>query len=133
MSDHLLRLARIVERIARDPKGLSALATARLASALISDLEAAPQPERPSSPVEAALREFAGFISGDIPELHGVEVPRIAESVNRYLNASGPHVPPAPERRTITREEWEWLKRCWVGIQPAQTMLEKLRLTVEDA
>ena len=74
---------------------------------LVRDLEAAPPPEaeRPPSPVETALREFAGFISGDIPELHSVEVPRIAESVSRYLNAAGPHVPPAPARRTITRAQ----------------------------
>jgi hypothetical protein len=30
------------------------------------------------------LREFIGWLSGDIPELHGVEVPKLAESWNRF-------------------------------------------------
>ena len=103
----LLQLAKIVAELARvtyDWKDARCV----IAEQLVRDLEAAPPPEteRPPSPVETALREFAGFISGDIPELHSVEVPRIAESVSRYLNAAGPHVPPAPARRTITREEF---------------------------
>ena len=105
----LLRLARLMLRFvgnesSNDPDSLNLHAAL---FDLVRDLEAAPPPEteRPPSPVETALREFAGFISGDIPELHSVEVPRIAESVSRYLNAAGPHVPPAPARRTITRAQ----------------------------
>ena len=107
---------------------------------LVRDLEAAPPPEteRPPSPVETALREFAGFISGDIPELHSVEVPRIAESVSRYLNAAGPHVPPAPARRTITREELmaavRILRRLGTKFEEDVTAIAAAwRLTVEDA
>ena len=122
---------------------------------LVRDLEAAPPPEteRPPSPVETALREFAGFISGDIPELHSVEVPRIAESVSRYLNAAGPHVPPEPARRTITREEFNAAKtdlfaelvddaRTWAAATDKERMMchnmathcaYAWRLTVEDA
>lgn len=33
------------------------------------------------------LRQFAGFLSGDVPELHTVEVPRLGESVDRFLRA----------------------------------------------
>ena len=29
-------------------------------------------------------REFIGWLSGDIPELHGVEVPRLADSYDRF-------------------------------------------------
>ena len=108
---------------------------------LVRDLEAAPPPEteRPPSPVETALREFAGFISGDIPELHSVEVPRIAESVSRYLNAAGPHVPPAPARRTITREEFHRGIETIRGLhgvsnkEVAYAIAAAWRLTVEDA
>lgn len=35
------------------------------------------------------VREFIGWLSGDIPELHGVEVPRIAESYDRFRAAQG--------------------------------------------
>ena len=107
---------------------------------LVRDLEAAPPPEteRPPSPVETALREFAGFISGDIPELHRVEVPRIAESVSRYLNAAGPHVPPAPARRTITRKDIRAavsiLRRLGTKFEEDVTAIAAAwRLTVEDA
>lgn len=137
MSDHLLRLARIVESIASGDGPHWPTEDVRQ---LIRDLEAAPQPERPPSSVETALREFAGFISGDIAELHGVEVPRIAESVNRYLNASGPHVPPAPERRTITRKQYEMAvgrissSRDELSASVcALICLRELDLTVEDA
>src|SRR5688572_28662027 len=34
------------------------------------------------------LREFIGWLSADIPELHNVEVPRLAESLERFLLAS---------------------------------------------
>lgn len=30
------------------------------------------------------VREFIGWLSGDIPELHSVEVPRLAESMERF-------------------------------------------------
>lgn len=40
--------------------------------------------------------------------------------------------PPAPERRTITREELKWLEG-WVGTQATPAILRHLRLTVEDA
>lgn len=33
---------------------------------------------------QSAMREFLGWLSGDIPELHNVEVPRLAESWERY-------------------------------------------------
>lgn len=32
-------------------------------------------------------REFIGWLSGDIPELHSVEVPRLAESFERFRAA----------------------------------------------
>lgn len=34
------------------------------------------------------VREFIGFLSADVPELHKVEVPRLAESWKRYRAAS---------------------------------------------
>jgi hypothetical protein len=37
--------------------------------------------------VRQILCEFVGFFSGDVPELHGVEVPRLAESLDRFLRA----------------------------------------------
>lgn len=37
---------------------------------------------------EQRLREFVGWLSADIPELHGVEVPRLAESLARFLAAT---------------------------------------------
>lgn len=145
MSDTpLLRLARIVAGLAYDlwhPNDSRSVAMDQL----VRELEAAPPPEteRPPSPVETALREFAGFISGDIPELHSVEVPRIAESVSRYLNAAGPHVPPAPARRTITREEFNAARavfldvhmtssEAWLSVIMAE-VAAAWRLTVEDA
>lgn len=33
---------------------------------------------------ETKMREFAGWLSADIPELHNVEVPRLAESLERF-------------------------------------------------
>lgn len=33
---------------------------------------------------EAEVRQFIGFLSGDIPELHTVEVPKLAESWERF-------------------------------------------------
>lgn len=137
MSDHLLRLARVVADLIEGCPSHDVLLSQ--CEQVIRDLEAAPAPERPPSPVETALREFAGFISGYIPELHGVEVPRIAESVNRYLNASGPHVPPAPERRTITREEFHRGIETIRGLpgvsnkELAYAIAAAWRLTVEDA
>lgn len=35
--------------------------------------------------IEQRLREFVGFLSADVPELHQVEIPRLAESVQRFL------------------------------------------------
>ena len=32
------------------------------------------------------IREFCGWLSADIPELHGVEVPRLWESLDRFLS-----------------------------------------------
>ena len=34
------------------------------------------------------VRELVGWLSGDIPELHNVPVPRLAESLERFLEAS---------------------------------------------
>ncbi len=146
MSDNaLLRLAKIVAHLTWNTYADGDARTAE-AEQLVRDLEAAPPPEteRPPSPVETALREFAGFISGDIPELHSVEVPRIAESVSRYLNAAGPHVPPAPARRTITREERDagaqkianilgWPNDDRFAVMMADKCAAAWRLTVEDA
>lgn len=137
----LLRLARLMLRFvgnesSNDPDSLNLHAAL---FDLVRDLEAAPPPEteRPPSPVETALREFAGFISGDIPELHRVEVPRIAESVSRYLNAAGPHVPPAPARRTITREEFNaarvlFLDEDMTSSEVMTAVAAAWRLTVEE-
>jgi len=33
------------------------------------------------------LRMFCGWLSGDFPELHNVELPKLAESAERYLAA----------------------------------------------
>jgi hypothetical protein len=33
------------------------------------------------------LREFVGFLSADVPELHSVEIPRLAESLESFLVA----------------------------------------------
>lgn len=41
------------------------------------------------------LRRFVGWLSGDVPELHNVEVPRLAESLERFLAADAT-VPPSP-------------------------------------
>jgi hypothetical protein len=38
-----------------------------------------------SDAVHGLMREFVGFLSADVPELHGVEVPRLAESLDRFL------------------------------------------------
>jgi len=37
--------------------------------------------------LEADLRELIGWLSADVPELHAVEVPRLAESLQRWLAA----------------------------------------------
>lgn len=34
------------------------------------------------------MREFVGFLSADVPELHTVEVPRLAESLDRFLQVA---------------------------------------------
>lgn len=45
---------------------------------------------RPAQADEARiLREFCGWLSADIPELHKVEVPRLAESLERFLARTG--------------------------------------------
>jgi len=36
------------------------------------------------------MREFVGWLSADIPELHHVEIPRLADSLERFLAASPP-------------------------------------------
>lgn len=36
---------------------------------------------------ERLMREFAGWLSGDIPELRGVEIPLLAESLERFRAA----------------------------------------------
>lgn len=36
---------------------------------------------------DSRVREFVGWLSADIPELHGVEVPLLAESLERFLQA----------------------------------------------
>ncbi len=49
-------------------------------------------------PDEAAkLRQFAGWLSADIPELHSVEVPRLAESLERFIAKT------SEERDAVTR------------------------------
>jgi len=42
---------------------------------------------------DAMMRELIGWLSADIPELHRVEVPRLAASLNRFLaaRAEGDH------------------------------------------
>jgi hypothetical protein len=46
------------------------------------------------APSEAArMRQFVGWLSADIPELHGVEVPRLAESLDRFLAAEAQGAP----------------------------------------
>jgi hypothetical protein len=44
-----------------------------------------PQPTLTTADLIALLRQFVGFISADVPELHHVEVPRLAESVERFM------------------------------------------------
>lgn len=39
---------------------------------------------RQEAETRAAMYEFLGWLSADIPELHGVEVPRLADSWERY-------------------------------------------------
>lgn len=36
---------------------------------------------------DSQIRRFVGWLSGDVPELHNVEVPRLAESLERFLVA----------------------------------------------
>ena len=57
------------------------------------------------------LREFAGFISADIPELHAVEVPRIGESVERFLRASAPAAPVTVTVLTRRGVSVEWTRK----------------------
>lgn len=38
---------------------------------------------------ESEIRQFLGFLSADIPELHAVEVPKIAESWERFKRTIG--------------------------------------------
>jgi hypothetical protein len=45
---------------------------------------------------EARLRRFVGWLTADIPELHSVEVPRLAESLDRFLAVDGGHSTPSP-------------------------------------
>ena len=40
-----------------------------------------------SDPNATLLREFVGYLSADVPELHQVEVPKLGESVDRFLAA----------------------------------------------
>lgn len=35
--------------------------------------------------LQTTLQEFIGFLSGDVPELHHVEIPTLAKSVERFL------------------------------------------------
>lgn len=44
----------------------------------------------------ASLRQFAGFLSADVPELHTVEIPRLAESIERFLAAGASLLPSPP-------------------------------------
>lgn len=66
------------------------------------------------------IREFCGWLSGDIPELHTVEVPRLAESLERFnrrcdeLAAANPNTetePADPRDRqavvTFSRADYE--------------------------
>jgi hypothetical protein len=49
-----------------------------------------PQTNRDFGPeLRELLAQFVGFLSGDVPELHHVEVPRLAESIPRFLSAKG--------------------------------------------
>ena len=43
------------------------------------------------------LRQFISFLSGDVPELHRVEVPRLAESLERFLAHAQAGRPPEAE------------------------------------
>lgn len=43
---------------------------------------------RDSGDTKRLMRELVGWLSGDIAELHSVEVPRLSESLDRFLNAA---------------------------------------------
>ena len=47
----------------------------------------------PTPETLALLRQFAGFLTTDLPELHPVEVPRLEKSLERFLVAikKAPH------------------------------------------
>jgi hypothetical protein len=45
-------------------------------------------PLRETREDETRLREFCGWLSADIPELHSVEVPRLGESLDRFLDVT---------------------------------------------
>lgn len=63
----------------------------------------------------ALLREFVGFLSADVPELHNVEIPRLAASIDRYLAL------PAPEGRA-----------AWQPIETAPHMRKLIVSYVND-
>lgn len=50
---------------------------------------------RSGDPVEelpvpmSRVRQFVGFLSGEIPELHQVEIPRLAAALQKFLNVVG--------------------------------------------
>lgn len=54
---------------------------------------------------ERQLREFCGYLSGALPELHNVEIPRLAEALERYLAIDralgGPEPGPTTDLRDI--------------------------------
>ena len=60
-------------------------------------ITAAPAPS-PAALEDQHVREFIGWLSADIPELHHVEVPRLAASYERFKRrASSPSgAPPEP-------------------------------------
>lgn len=55
----------------------------RINEAAESELDVSKWVVRTAYP-ESIVREFIGWLSGDVPELHAVEVPKLAESWERF-------------------------------------------------
>ena len=85
------RLRTLRQRYAARPDGISQSAAADDVNWLLDLLAVSPvEQERQIAEYErqaTLLREFCGWLSADIPELHQVEVPRLAESLDRFLAA----------------------------------------------
>jgi hypothetical protein len=85
-----------LREVARSGKGYT---VRRIAGQAADYLTALVSPQ--AQDAERTLREFVGWLSGDIPELHHVEVPRLAASLERFLavraSASRAPVPSPPK------------------------------------